>query len=262
MTRHDQTMTGSTPKNTTPPLTRFLTLLLAVLALSGPAVSTARAQAVVWSQRAVSGPSARSSHAMAYDATRGVTVLFGGNTGSLNAETWEFPCSPPITTQPSSQTTCPSGTATFTVTVAGTNPFTYQWQWQPAGAATAWATLAEGNNAEIGGVPVVHATNVGAATLEVRPLAAYINFAPRDFRCIVSNPCGSVTINDVALTVCHADMTCDGSVDINDLLTFLAAFETGSLIADLDNGTRGGTPDGGVDVSDLLFFLARFEAGC
>jgi hypothetical protein len=71
-----------------------------------------------------------------------------------------------------------------------------------------------------------------------------------------------VTINDVALTVCPADMTCDGSLDINDLLTFLAAFETGSLIADLDNGARGGTPDGGVDVSDLLFFLARFGVGC
>lgn len=36
------------------------------------------------------GPSARSGHALAWDAARGRLVLFGGDTGSLNGETWEF----------------------------------------------------------------------------------------------------------------------------------------------------------------------------
>ncbi|MBS0197449.1 MAG: immunoglobulin domain-containing protein [Planctomycetes bacterium] len=41
-----------------------------------------------WTQRVVSGPSARYYHAMAYDSARGVTVLFGGTAGSR--ETWEW----------------------------------------------------------------------------------------------------------------------------------------------------------------------------
>ena len=73
--------------------------------------------------------------------------------------------------------------------------------------------------------------------------------------------------------LCHSDCaadiddgsgtgTCNGSVDINDLLFFLSSFEAGSLDVDLDNGTSTGTPDNAVDINDLLFFLARFEAGC
>lgn len=56
----------------------------------------------------------------------------------------------------------------------------------------------------------------------------------------------------------------DGGVDINDLLYFLTAFESGAVAADLDNDgdPAVGTPDGGVDINDLLFFLVRFESGC
>lgn len=54
----------------------------------------------------------------------------------------------------------------------------------------------------------------------------------------------------------------DNAVDINDLLYFLVAFESGAGAADLDDGSGTGTPDGGVNIDDLLFFLVRFEAGC
>src|SRR3990170_4202013 len=37
-----------------------------------------------------SGPSARSGPAMAYDAARGVIVLFGGTTGTYQGDTWEY----------------------------------------------------------------------------------------------------------------------------------------------------------------------------
>jgi hypothetical protein len=45
-----------------------------------------------WTQRATSGPSPRTGHCMAYDALRGVTVLFGGydGIGTFNSETWEW----------------------------------------------------------------------------------------------------------------------------------------------------------------------------
>jgi hypothetical protein len=46
-----------------------------------------------WTQRAVSGPSPRAGHAMAYDSARGVSVLFGGyspTSGGYSGETWEW----------------------------------------------------------------------------------------------------------------------------------------------------------------------------
>ena len=45
-----------------------------------------------WSLRATTGPSPRNFHAMAYDAARGVTVLFGGNASSPqdDSQTWEW----------------------------------------------------------------------------------------------------------------------------------------------------------------------------
>ena len=54
----------------------------------------------------------------------------------------------------------------------------------------------------------------------------------------------------------------DGGVDINDLLSYLGAFEAGHTSADIANSVGANVPDGGVDINDLLLFLARFEAGC
>jgi hypothetical protein len=46
---------------------------------------------VEWTQRAVGGPSPRYGHKMAFDAARGVAVLFGGYDASgRNGETWEW----------------------------------------------------------------------------------------------------------------------------------------------------------------------------
>src|SRR5262249_50147450 len=48
---------------------------------------------VRWTQRMVTGPSARQLHAMAYDSARDRVVLFGGNTtnpSTYYADTWEW----------------------------------------------------------------------------------------------------------------------------------------------------------------------------
>jgi hypothetical protein len=83
---------------------------------------------------------------------------------------------------------------------------------------------------------------------------------------------GTLTVNFVPAPSCVADFdsdgdysngrTPDGGVDINDLLSYLGAFEAGNVAADIANGSGQNVPDGGVDISDLLLFLARFEAGC
>ncbi len=61
-------------------------LMIAVCGWSTPAPG----QEAAWNSQPTSGgPSVRAGHAMAYDSSRGVTVLFGGNSG-LSAKTWEW----------------------------------------------------------------------------------------------------------------------------------------------------------------------------
>ncbi len=83
---------------------------------------------------------------------------------------------------------------------------------------------------------------------------------------------GTLAVTFVPAPACVADFdgdsdyangrTPDGGVDINDLLSYLGAFEAGHSSADIANTNGQNIPDGGVDISDLLLFLARFEAGC
>lgn len=64
---------------------------LALLGLFTLAPASATAQSLAWTARTASGPSPRYGHAMAYDSVRGVSVLFGGLTGTAsNGETWEW----------------------------------------------------------------------------------------------------------------------------------------------------------------------------
>lgn len=167
---------------------------------------------------------------------------------------------PTITTQPQPASTCPTSDATFTIAAAGTGPLTHHWQWQPAGEGTPWVDLAEGDNQEAGGVPLVNTTDVTLATLVVLPLAEYSNFAPRAFRCINSNVCGSVTSDPATLTVggsecCPGDFNQDGGIDGSDIGAFFEQWEAGDSSADINT-------DGGIDGGDVSAFFERWEAGC
>jgi hypothetical protein len=83
---------------------------------------------------------------------------------------------------------------------------------------------------------------------------------------------GTLTMTFVAAPACLADfdsdstftngLTPDGGVDINDLLSYLGAFEAGNVAADVSDANGNPNPDGGVDINDLLLFLTHFEAGC
>ncbi len=68
---------------------RLLLALGGVLLMGGQTRAPAQA-CFPWVHRTTVGPSPRSLHAMAYDSVRGVTVLFGGEDGSSNGETWEW----------------------------------------------------------------------------------------------------------------------------------------------------------------------------
>lgn len=65
-------------------------LILVFLACCLIVPSAVYAQTTQWTQRAVSGPSPRGYHAMAYDTNRNTTVLFGGFNGGSLGDTWEW----------------------------------------------------------------------------------------------------------------------------------------------------------------------------
>lgn len=174
---------------------------------------------------------------------------------------------PAVTSNPSSLSRCSSGEASFQVQGSGTSPLNFQWQWTLPGSQPDWTVMVEGVNTDTAGTPVFVATGSSTGNVTLSPPSGGVYpvirwDVPLSVRCSLANSCGSDTSDPASLTVCPADLTCDGGVDIGDLLFFLGAFEAGSTDADLDDGTGTGTPNGGVDVSDLLYFLSRFEAGC
>src|SRR6185295_11939290 len=85
----------------------------------------------------------------------------------------------------------------------------------------------------------------------------------------VGDACFYADIMVNAVPFCPADVddgtragTPDGGVGIEDLLYYLLVYSAGTAGADLDDGSGTGQTDGGVGIEDLLFYLARYNAGC
>jgi len=158
----------------------------------------------------------------------------------------------PISQQPESVTVCPFVTATFSlVTAAGSGPFTYQWQWQPSGPGTEWAALVDGINTDNLGTPAFDVSRASTPSMNITSISGLGG----NFRCIVTNACGSVTSNEATLTICPADFNCDGFVNGDDFDAFVDAFGVGNIAADFDN-------NGFVNGDDYDAYVIAFEAGC
>lgn len=79
----------------------------------------------------------------------------------------------------------------------------------------------------------------------------------------------SGTMYSVHVMICLADVddgsrtgTPDGAVTIDDLLYYLELYSQGDARADFDDGTNTGRLDGGITIDDLLYYLGLYEAGC
>ncbi|MFT3684583.1 MAG: LamG domain-containing protein [Phycisphaerales bacterium] len=164
---------------------------------------------------------------------------------------------------------CPGGVASPFLIIDGSADFTYQWQWQPAGAGTDWVNLANGDNAEAGGVPVLNVNGVTTGAIEARPLIGYINFPPRAVRCVLNSPCGGLTSNSAQIFIDPADLGRagglpgrDGVHDNNDFIAFINLFFTGNPAADL--GSPGGVlgSDGQFNNNDFISFINLFFVHC
>ena len=183
-----------------------------------------------------------------------------------------------VSQQPVSVSICTTGTAAFSVTATGTGPLTYQWQWQPAGPSTAWAALANGINNNDQAIPTFNVSGASTPTMNVSPISG----VGGNFRCIVTNACGSVTSNEATLTITTcgpvacalADVASDSldttrnpnnAIGSEDLDAFIAGFiADNAAIADVASDSLDTTfnPNGSVGSEDLDAFIASFIAGC
>jgi hypothetical protein len=164
---------------------------------------------------------------------------------------------PTILQQPSPQTACPAGAPALSVAATGPGPCTYQWQIQAA--PNTWTTL--GNDPfplPCGGGAFAYATplNSPTVTIGIHPCPGSPT-APQHFqvRAIVTNACASVTSNEATYTICPADINCSGSLSVQDIFDFLAAYFSGQPSGDFNQS-------GTTSVQDIFDFLAAYFAGC
>jgi hypothetical protein len=141
---------------------------------------------------------------------------------------------PSITSQPSSRTSCPGVTATFSVVASGSPAPSFQWR---------------RNGAVISG-----AQNPSALTATLQLPNVSLN-EQGSYTCVVTNSCASVTSQAATLTVCPADYDCSGGVDSDDVITFFGDWDASNIRADFNR-------DGGVDADDVIGFFGRWDAGC
>ncbi|MEJ7610002.1 MAG: zinc-dependent metalloprotease family protein [Ferruginibacter sp.] len=90
-----------------------------------------------------------------------------------------------ISTQPTAQTVCAPNSATFTVVAVGSGA-TYQWQVSTTGVGGTYANVTTGTGGQ------TNTYNTGATSITMNGNAYHV---------VVTNPCNSVTSNNVLLTV-------------------------------------------------------------
>jgi hypothetical protein len=139
-----------------------------------------------------------------------------------------------VRSQPADQYACLANNESFSVTAAGTGPFTYEWR-------------KDGVAIDLGANPSAATATLTLTNVQTSDVGAY--------NCIVTGACGSVTSNAATLTVCAGDINCDEGVDFGDFLAFFNCYDAETPCADID-----GNP--GVDFGDFLAFFNAYDVGC
>ncbi|MBM4109537.1 MAG: hypothetical protein FJ255_12140 [Phycisphaerae bacterium] len=165
-----------------------------------------------------------------------------------------MPCSvlPVVTLNPTGGPVCVGGGATLSVGASAPGLLSFSWEWREVGEPSYRPAVAAAN---FGPGPVARFHVSGSATTATLQVTQISSGADLDIRAVPTNPCGPSWSLPALLTICRADVNCDGVVDFNDFLVFLNLYNAGSPLADL-NG------DSVVDFNDFLEYLNLYNAGC
>ncbi|HEV7733480.1 MAG TPA: hypothetical protein VGR62_15035 [Candidatus Binatia bacterium] len=144
----------------------------------------------------VTGPSPRGLTGLAYDAPRDQLLIFGGRLVNPNSnlplwddETWAFHYRPPIlSTSPTSANLLLCSDRSISVEPTGGGPYTYRWQKRVDGEFQDVADAAP-------------FSGVATDTLRINPFRA---MDAGDYRCVVSNPCGTTAGRTYTLAVAES----------------------------------------------------------
>ncbi|MGD9691173.1 MAG: serine hydrolase [Phycisphaerales bacterium] len=159
-------------------------------------------------------------------------------------DSWDDACTPPnVISNPGNATRAAGQSVNFSVGSTGTNPRTFRW----FRGATALS-----NGAGPGGSTISGAT---ASTLTISNLS---EADEGQYRCVVSNGCGTDTSAFASLTItCPADFNGDGNLDPDDLGDMINCYFTLPPCRQADYNA-----DGNIDPDDLGDFINAYFAGC
>jgi uncharacterized membrane protein len=173
--------------------------------------------------------------------------LAPGDTSGNSMPYLLIPCVPVVIQSPPPQTSCFLGTLMLDVEAVGAGTLTYQWM----RGDSALQNIVEPSGARISGVQ----TNLLKIT--------GFDFADEgDYSVVITGSCGSVQMPAIHISVCRADLSCDGFVTDSDFVIFAAAYDILDCAdpsmpfrcpADLNN-------DGVVDDADFLVFVQAYNA--
>ena len=158
----------------------------------------------------------------------GLPYSAGTLTTTPIVDVW-MPCVPTVTQQPVGLRTCPAGTVSCSVGAQSESPISGQWQWRRLGGQT-WQDVLAGTNTD--GVAYFRAVTGLGLSVEVSDYAeGGIDTGLRvlgrlQLRCVLTNPCGSVTTEAALATFCPQDYNCDSSVNPDDLGDFITDYYT------------------------------------
>ena len=146
-----------------------------------------------------------------------------------------------VTQHPAAAAPCPGGTATFSVTAAGSDTISYRWYKDNTAINLATNPSAGTRTLTVSGV---RGANAG------------------QYKCFVSNSCGSAFSNAATLKVCAADLNCDQIVDDSDFVLFADGY---NLLECGNPAMQAGCPadinaDNFVDDSDFVAFADGYNA--
>jgi len=195
-----------------------------------------------------------------YDQAGNAMAVAGANQGGPNPpKNWDYTKAQiVILTQPVDATTCETGSAQFTTSAQGGLSVAYQWQYHNG---TNWVDL---TNTTIDG-----ATFSGATTSQLTITnPPYSNWNGKQFRCNVTNDCGSLPTNVVTLTVNPNvaiqtqptnQQACFGSVNATFSVvatgtgpyTYTWEYYNGSTWATVSNGTPANATYTGATTANL-----------